>query len=114
MVFLLFDVLKKKNKIILVCHNSASQKKPSLEILTLQKQVIWFLQFVTQHYPHCTTIRHELLSMVLAMISSKAVNDVKIVPECLLVLSRDKRWLDPISLAADPVCVILRQKQVVR
>lgn len=48
------------------------------------------------------------------MISSKAVNDVKIVPECLLVLSRDKRWLDPIPLAANPVRVILRQKQMVR
>ena len=48
------------------------------------------------------------------MISSKAVDDVEIVPECLLILGRDKRWLDPIPLATNPVRVILSQKQMVR
>jgi len=60
------------------------------------------------------TITLDLSSMILAMISSKTVDDVKIVPECLLVVGRDKRWLDPIPLGANPVRVILSQKQMVR
>lgn len=52
--------------------------------------------------------------MNLTMICSKAIDDVHIIPECLLIFSRYKRRLDPNSLDANPIRVIFCQEQVMR
>ena len=48
------------------------------------------------------------------MVSSKAVNYVKIIPECLLILDSNQRRFDPRPLDANSLGVILSKKQMVR
>lgn len=50
----------------------------------------------------------------LTMVGSKAVNDVNVIPECLLILCSDEWRLDPNPLEANPVSVIFSKEQVVR
>lgn len=47
-----------------------------------------------------------LFSNLITVIGCEAINDVNIIPEGLLVLGGDKRWLDHGSLQTNLVCVI--------
>ena len=67
--------------------------------------------------PYSDTGRaHTVLSACshLTMVSSKAVNYVKIIPECLLILGSNQRGLDPRPLDANSLGVIFSKKQMVR